>query len=88
VTALTVITPGAHSVAERIKAMQAETKDLGRQHVARMVAVLTELHELSIAASLMGDAIPVGIRERSERIAHDSSAYRDDLILFTERARR
>jgi hypothetical protein len=87
-TALSVVSSNGQTVADRIAALQAESRDLGAAHIGRMCALLEELETLCRQAVTFGDAIPVGARERADRVAHLASAFRDDLTLFSARAKR
>lgn len=58
-------------LSERIRRLQAEAKNLAREHVRALEAAIIEVERLSSEISDGGDAYPAGVRELARRIAED-----------------
>ena len=58
-------------LSERIRRLQAEVKDLAREHIRALEAAIIEVERLSSEISDGGDAYPAGVRELARRMAED-----------------
>ena len=58
-------------LSERIRRLQAEAKNLAREHVRALEAAIIEVERLSSEIADGGDAYPAGVRELARRIAED-----------------
>lgn len=63
--------PPIGNLSERIRRLQAEAKNLAREHVRALEAAIIEVERLSSEISDGGDAYPAGVRELARRIAED-----------------
>ena len=61
-------------LSERIRRLQAEAKNLAREHIKALEAAIIEVERLSSEIADGGDAYPVGVREVARRIAEDCEA--------------
>ena len=59
---------------ERIRQLQAETRDLAREQVEQLKAALLEVQCLAEEIAEGGDAFPPGVRELATRLGEDSLA--------------
>lgn len=67
-------TATAPSLAERIGRLQAQARNLAREHVAALEAAMAEVERLSAEIADGGEAYPVGVREIARRLAADCEA--------------
>ena len=58
-------------LSERIRRLQAEAKNLAREHIRALEAAIIEVERLSSEISDGGEAYPVGVRELARRMAED-----------------
>ena len=64
----------APSVADRIRRLQAQAKNLAREHIAALETAIAEVERLSAEVADGGEAYPVGVREVARRMAADCEA--------------
>ena len=68
--ALTVVAQAATpSVAERIQRLQAQARNLARDHIKALEDALADVERLSAEIAGGGEAYPVGVREIARRLA-------------------
>lgn len=65
-------TPKAETVAQRVRRLQAEARQLARDHVRSLAAKLVEAEQLAHEIAEGGDAYPPGIRDLARRIVEDA----------------
>ena len=58
-------------LSERIRRLQAEAKNLAREHIRALEAAIIEVERLSSEISDGGDVYPAGVRELARRMAED-----------------
>src|SRR4051794_29274303 len=63
-----IITTGA-TIAQRVRRMQAEARDLAKDHVHAFTATLVEAELLAIEIAEGGDVYPPGVRDLARRLA-------------------
>lgn len=61
--------PATSGVADRIKRLQAQAKNLAREHVKTLEQALLDVERLSAEIADGGEAYPVGVREIARRLA-------------------
>lgn len=64
----------APSLAERIGRLQAQAKNLAREHIAALEAAMAEVERLAGEIADGGEAYPVGVREIARRLGADCEA--------------
>jgi len=74
------------SAADRIKRLQAEAKDLAREHVEALSAALSDVSRLAGEVAEGGELYPVGARELARRLAEDSHKQALTLCAILERS--
>ena len=62
------------SLAERIGRLQAQARNLAREHIAALETAMTEVERLSGEIADGGEAYPVGVREVARRLAAECEA--------------
>jgi hypothetical protein len=68
---LKTILPKAETVAQRVQRLQAEARQLARDHVQALVSAMTELERLASEIGEGGDAYAPGVRDVARRLAED-----------------
>jgi hypothetical protein len=63
--------PVVETVARRVQRLQAEAKQLARDHVAALTTAMASLEELAAEVAEGGDAYPPGVRDVAQRLADD-----------------
>jgi hypothetical protein len=74
-TALSVVadnTGKSASVADRVRRLQAEARQLAQSHVLALAAAITEANRLAQEIAEGGDAYPAGVRDLARRFAEES----------------
>lgn len=74
------------TVAERVRALQAEAKGLARQHIQELERLLIEVEKMSAEIADGGDAYPAGVRDLARRLAEDCEAKVQTLEAIASRA--
>jgi hypothetical protein len=64
----------APSVADRIRRLQAQARNLAREHISTLETAMAEVERLSAEIADGGEAYPVGVREIARRVAADCEA--------------
>jgi hypothetical protein len=67
----TIQTPKSESVAERVRRLQAEAKQLAKDHIKAMTTRIAELELMAAEIAEGGDAYPPGVRDIARRLAED-----------------
>ena len=62
------------TVAQRVKRLQAEARQLAKDHVQALAAAIVNAEALAAEIADGGDAYPPGIRDRARRFAEDAEA--------------
>ena len=68
---LKIVTPKTESVSERVRRLQAEAKQLAKDHVKSLSAAMVQLEQLAAEIAEGGDAYAPGIREVARQLAED-----------------
>ena len=65
------ILPKSETVAQRVQRLQAEAKQLAKDHVKALTAAMVNLEELAAEIAEGGDAYAPGVRDVARRLAED-----------------
>jgi DNA-binding ferritin-like protein len=76
----------ADTVAERVRALQAEAKGLAREHVLELEHLLLQVEKMSAEIAEGGDAYPAGVRDIARRLAEECEAKVQTLEAIVSRA--
>jgi hypothetical protein len=71
---LKVVQSKTETVAERVRRLQAEAKQLAKDHVKALTAAMVDLEQLAAEISEGGDAYSPGVRDIARRLAEDLDA--------------
>lgn len=63
--------PKRETVAQRIQRLQAEARQLAKDHVRQLTALLADVEQLSAEIAEGGEAYPVGVRALARRTVED-----------------
>jgi chorismate mutase len=66
--------PKHETVAERVRRLQAEAKQLAKDHVHALTARMIELEQMASEIAEGGDVYPPGVRDLARRIVDDCEA--------------
>ncbi len=66
--------PKAETVAQRVKRLQAEAKQLAKDHVRSLNQALVDVEQLAAEIAQGGDAYPPGVRDLARRLVEDCEA--------------
>jgi hypothetical protein len=61
----------AETVAERVRRLQAEARQLAKDHVRSLSAALMSVEQTALEISEGGDAYPPGVRDIARRLVED-----------------
>lgn len=68
---LKTILPKTESVSERVRRLQAEAKQLAKDHIKSLSAAMVDLEQLAAEIAEGGDAYAPGIREVARQLVED-----------------
>jgi hypothetical protein len=68
---LKTVAPKAETVAERVRRLQAEAKQLAKDHVKSLTAAMVDLEQLAAEIAEGGEAYAPGIRDVARRLVED-----------------
>ncbi|MBW8815739.1 MAG: hypothetical protein JF588_20165 [Caulobacterales bacterium] len=68
------ISPKNETVAERVRRLQAEAKQLAKDHVRSLTAAMVDLEQLAAEIAEGGEAYAPGIRDVARRLVEDLDA--------------
>ena len=66
--------PKSETVAERVRRLQTEAKQLAKDHVRAMSSAMLEVEQMAAEIAEGGEAYPPGIRELASRLVEDLEA--------------
>ena len=70
----TISAPKSETVAERVRRLQAEAKQLAKDHIKALVTQIADLEVMAAEISEGGDAYPPGVRDIARRLVEDCEA--------------
>jgi hypothetical protein len=76
----------AQTVADRVRALQAEAKGLAREHVQELERLLLEVEKMCAEIAEGGEAYPAGVRDIARRLVEDCEARVQTLEAIISRA--
>jgi hypothetical protein len=76
----------AETVAERVRRLQAEAKQLAKDHIGSLIAAMCEVETMAAEIAEGGDAYPAGVRDLARRFVEDCEAKVQTLEAITARA--
>lgn len=76
----------APTVADRIRRLQAQARNLAREHISALETAMAEVERLSTEIADGGEAYPVGVREIARRVAADCEANGNTIKALAGRA--
>ncbi|HYD46411.1 MAG TPA: hypothetical protein VEA79_14180 [Phenylobacterium sp.] len=90
--ALSVIAPPhrrecMETLSERIRRLQAEARDLAREHIAALEAALDEVERIAAEIANGGEAYPPGVRDIAMRLAEESHLKAQSLEALAARSK-
>ena len=74
------------TVAERVRRLQAEAKQLAKDHIHALTAAIAAVERMATEIAEGGDAYPAGVRDLARRFAEDAEARVQTLEAITARA--
>ena len=74
------------TVAERVRRLQAEAKQLAKDHIHAFTAAISDVERMAAEIAEGGDAYPAGVRDLARRFAEDAEARVQTLEAITARA--
>jgi hypothetical protein len=74
------------SISERVRRLQAEARDLAREHIQALEAALDEVEKIAGEIAAGGEAYPAGVRDIAMRLAEESHLKAQSLEALTARA--
>lgn len=73
------------TVAERVRRLQAEARQLAKDHVGALIAAMSEVEKMAVDIAEGGEAYPAGVRDLARRFAEDAEARVQTLGALTSR---
>ena len=73
------------TVAERVRRLQAEAKQLAKDHIHALTAAMSEVEKMAAEIAEGGDAYPAGVRDLARRFVDDCEARVQTLEAITAR---
>jgi hypothetical protein len=77
--------PKAETVAQRVRKLQAEARQLARDHIHAFTAAMTEVEKMAAEIAEGGEAYPAGVRDLARRFVDDCDARVQTLEAITAR---
>jgi len=79
------IQPKTETVAERVRRLQAEAKELARDHIRALSEAMLGVEQMAAEIAEGGDAYPPGVRDLARRFVEDVEARVQTLEAITAR---
>jgi hypothetical protein len=73
------------TVAERVRKLQSEAKQLAKDHIHALTAAMADVERMAAEIAEGGDAYPAGVRDLARRFAEDCGARVQTLEAITAR---
>ncbi len=70
----TTAAPKSETVAQRVRRLQQEAKQLAKDHIKALNTAIVELETLAAEIAEGGDAYPPGVRDLARRLVEDCEA--------------
>ncbi|HXA40060.1 MAG TPA: hypothetical protein VNW53_13760 [Phenylobacterium sp.] len=75
----------AETVAEHVRRLQAEARQLAKDHIGALIAAMSDAEKIAAEISEGGEAYPAGIRDLARRFVDDCEARVQTLEALTAR---
>lgn len=72
-------------VADRVRRLQAEARELARAHIHALTAAMAEAQQIAADIAEGGDAYPAGVRDLARRFAEECDARLQAVATITGR---
>jgi hypothetical protein len=79
-------TTRAETVAQRVRRLQAEARQLAKDHIGSLIAAMSEVETMAAEIADGGDAYPAGVRDLARRFVDDCEAKVQTLEAITARS--
>ncbi len=79
------VTAKTETVAERVRRLQAEARQLAKDHIHALSAAMLDLEQMAAEIAEGGDAYPPGVRDLARRFVEDIEARVQTLEAITAR---
>jgi hypothetical protein len=79
-------TARAETVAERVRRLQAEARQLAKDHIGSLIAAMSDVEKMAAEIADGGEAYPAGVRDLARRFVEDCEAKVQTLEAITARA--
>ena len=79
------VLPKSETVGQRVQRLQAEARQLAKDHVRSLIAAMVSLEELAAEIADGGDAYAPGIRDIARRMAEELEARAQTLDAISSR---
>lgn len=76
----------SENVAERVKRLQAEARQLARDHIRALTAAIEQVELMAAEVSEGGDAYPPGVRDVARRLVEDMGTRAQTLEAIVARS--
>ena len=74
------------TVAERVRRLQAEAKQLAKDHIHALTAAIADVERMATEIAEGGDAYPAGVRDLARRFAEDAETRVQTLEAIASRS--
>ncbi|THD50788.1 hypothetical protein [Phenylobacterium sp.] len=78
-------TARAETVAERVRRLQAEARQLAKDHIGSLIAAMSDVEKMAAEIADGGEAYPAGVRDLARRFVEDCEAKVQTLEAITAR---
>jgi hypothetical protein len=75
----------AETVGEHVRRLQAEARQLAKDHIGALVAAMSEVETMAAEIAEGGEAYPAGVRDLARRFVEDCEAKVQTLEAITAR---
>jgi hypothetical protein len=82
----TIPSPKSETVAERVRRLQAEAKQLAKDHIKALVSQIADLEVMAAEIAEGGEAYPPGVRDIARRLVEDCEARVQTLEAISKRS--
>ena len=85
--AAAAVAPKAETVAQRVRRLQQEARQLAKDHIKALSAAMVEVETLAAEIAEGGEAYPPGVRDLARRLVEDCEARVQTLEAIVARTR-
>jgi preprotein translocase subunit SecA len=77
--------PKVETVAERVRKLQSEARQLAKDHIHALTTAISEAERMAVEIADGGEAYPAGVRDLARRFAEDAGTRVQTLEAITAR---